>query len=141
MFVVLPECPICVPAFPGGALGNIHVLDLLELHLYAVHALGRQLASAETEIGKFDVAGGINEEVLGLQVAVDVAEFVQRVHRSEHLGDVEPGVPEMQNAGVVEQRSEIASGDILLQSEKNKRRQSGFSARRFPNNRQHTMAR
>ena len=147
VFVIFPECPICVPALPGGALGNVHVLDLLEFHFYALHALGRQLAGAETEIGEFDVAGGIDEEVLGLQVAVDVAEFVQSIDRSEHLGDVEPGMSEMQDASVIEQRSEIASGDILLQSEKQAMLAFNGRATRLPaglgilNNRLHTMAR
>ena len=38
------------------------------------------------------MAGGVDQEVLGLEIAVDVSELVQGVDGAEHLGDVEAGV-------------------------------------------------
>ena len=45
----------------------------------------------------------------------DVSELVELVDGHEHLGDVESGVFLLEHTRVVEQSSEIASRDVLLQ--------------------------
>ena len=46
---------------------------------------------------------------------MDVAEFVELRDRAEHLGDVELSVFFLEHTRIVEQRSEISSGDKVLQ--------------------------
>eukprot|EP00976_Prorocentrum_cordatum_P007152 142795-Prorocentrum_minimum.AAC.1 len=49
-------------------------------------------AVAEVEVAEHDVAVGVKQHVLGLQVAVDVAEKVQVLQRQQHLRGVEAHV-------------------------------------------------
>lgn len=100
----------------------------------------------EPKVGQFDVPSAVDQEVLRLQISVcstlksvqmseragkvsldevqsgltDVSELVELVDRHEHLGDVEPSVLFLEHTRVVEKSSEVASGDILLQSAKAK---------------------
>lgn len=48
-------------------------------------------AEAGAEVGELDVPGGVEEDVVGLDVAVDVAEGVAGADGEGHLGDVEAG--------------------------------------------------
>lgn len=68
---------------------------------------------SETEVSELDMSGAIDQEVLRLEIAVDVAELVQRIDRAEHLADVEPSVLLFQHARVIEQRAEVTAWDVL----------------------------
>ena len=51
-----------------------------------VGAEGDAEGAGEAEVGEFEVAGGVDEEVLGLQVAVQDAVGVAVVDSGEELG-------------------------------------------------------
>lgn len=57
---------------------------------------------------------GIDEEVLGLQVPVNVAEIVESVNGGKHLSDVEPGMVEVQDSRIIEQSPKITARNIFL---------------------------
>lgn len=50
---------------------------------------------------------------LRFEIAMKIAELVEFIHRSEHLADVEPGMLFLENSRVVEQRSEVTTGNIF----------------------------
>lgn len=112
--------PVALAALGDGALlhglaeGDRGLADLLELDAHGFYLARGEEAGGEAEVGEFDVAGGVDEEVLGLQVSVDIAELVQGIDRAEHFGDVEAGVAVGQDAGVVQKSPEISSRNILL---------------------------
>ena len=58
---------------------GVPVLLLLKLHG------GGALGEGEVEVGEDDVAAGVQQDVLGLQVAVHEAPKVQVLQRDEHL--------------------------------------------------------
>lgn len=51
---------------------------------------------------------------LWLQVSVYVPQFVQLVDSSKHLCGIQPGVLFFKYARVVEQRTEVSTGDVFL---------------------------
>ncbi len=51
---------------------------------------------------------------LWLEVPMDVSQLVQLVDTRKHLGRVEPRVFFLEYARVVEQRAEVATGDVFL---------------------------
>ena len=52
--------------------------------------VGPPEAGAEAEVGQLDVALSVDENVVGLDVAVDEAHLVDAVDGARQLGDVEP---------------------------------------------------
>lgn len=100
--VAFPKCSVGFSALECRPLRDIHVLHLVQTQLHALHSVRAQLTGTEAEVGEFNVARRVDEEVLGLQVAMDVAEVVESVDGGEHLRDVESGVVEMQDSRVVE---------------------------------------
>mmetsp|Transcript_12183 Transcript_12183/g.30867 ORF Transcript_12183/g.30867 Transcript_12183/m.30867 type:complete len:561 (+) Transcript_12183:587-2269(+) len=76
-------------------------------------ALHLQTVFAETKVAQLEVAGAVEQKVLRLEVAVDVAQPVQLAHAHDHLGHVEAGVHLAQTAHVVEQRPEVAARQVL----------------------------
>ena len=69
----------------------------------------------EVEVGEHDVAVGADEDVLGLEVAVDDAHHVEVLDGEEHLGGVEAGGGEREAAGrhAVAEGVEVAAGAEL----------------------------
>ena len=56
----------------------------------ALHGPVLRQLQTRPEVRKSDVAVGVQEHVIGLDVAVDVAESVDRVDGQDHLRNVEP---------------------------------------------------
>ena len=52
--------------------------------------VGPPESGAEAEVGELDVALGVDENVVGLDVPVDEAHLVHAVDGTRQLGDVEP---------------------------------------------------
>lgn len=92
----------------GGAEDELLVLDLVQLSLAPRESERRrqithlvlevldttwvQRAGSETKVGKLDVTSPIDEEVLRLKIAVNVAESVEGIDGAEHFGAVEASV-------------------------------------------------
>ncbi len=60
------------------------------------------------------MASRVDKEILGLEIAVDIAELVECIHTAEHLSNVEARVPVVEDSGIVQQSTEITSWDVFL---------------------------
>lgn len=116
----LAEGTVVFAALSGGALfhrsteGADHVANTLQLNTHRLDLGGGQESSCKAEVGQLDVAAAVDEEVLGLQVAMDVPKLVQCVDTGEHLGDVEAGMAIVEHTGVVEKGAEVSTGNVFL---------------------------
>lgn len=50
---------------------------------------------------------------LGLQVTMDISQLVQLIDPHKHLGNVEPRDFLFEDTGIIEEGSEVASGNIF----------------------------
>jgi hypothetical protein len=89
------------------------VADLFKLDPHALNLDWTQHPSSKAKIGEFDVAGAIDQEILGLQIPMNVAQGVQSVDTGEHLCDVKSGMSVVKDASVVEQGSEVTAGHVF----------------------------
>lgn len=81
----------------------LHLLNLLRV----------ERTGGETKVGQLDVASAIYKEVLRLEVTVNVAKLVKLVDTGKHLCGIEAGVFLLENAGVVQEGSEVSTRNIL----------------------------
>ncbi len=90
------------------------VANLIEAETHGFDLCRHEHASCETEVCELDVAGGVYEEIFGLQIPVDVAELMEGVDAGEHFGNVEAGVSVVKDTSVVEEGSKVAARDVFL---------------------------
>ena len=62
----------------------------LTIVLIVLRVVGPPEAGAQTKVGQLDVAVGVDQDVVGLDVAVDEAHLVDAVNGAHQLRDVEP---------------------------------------------------
>ena len=80
--VALAEGPVAFAAFGDGSLvhgaaeWNGHFAYFFELDAHRLDFDGREHAGCEAKVGQFDVPGGVDQEILGFQIAMDVAELM-----------------------------------------------------------------
>merc|ERR1719491_2758369 len=67
----------------------------------------------EAKIGDLEVAGEVEQQVLGLEIAVDNAVVVQRLQRHDDLRGVEARVVVVELASLAQVREELTSDDVL----------------------------
>ena len=103
------------PLLGGTPKGAGHFAHFLEPDPHRLDLDGAEHARGQAKVRELHVTGRIDQKVLGLQIAMDVAQLVERIHTGEHLGDVEPDIAIVQHAGVVEQRPKVAARDVFLQ--------------------------
>jgi len=70
-------------------------------------------SGTESEIGEFDVTASVDEDVVGLDVAVNEAHPVHAVDRQHQLADEEPRQVLVKDAQSNEQTHQVATGDVL----------------------------
>jgi len=99
---------------------DLVVLYMVKFNTQGVDALGIQLASGESKVGKLDVPLAVHQEILGhrveyggilpyfgkthlrFEIPMNIPQPMKFVHRREHLCNVEPRVDLLQHARVVE---------------------------------------
>ena len=60
------------------------------------------------------MASLVDEEILRFEITMYVAELVEGINGTEHFRNVESGVLFLQYARIVEQGTEVTTGNVLL---------------------------
>ncbi len=68
---------------------------------------------AEAEVGELDMALSVEQDVLGLEVAIDDALPVEMLQRQRDLGDVEAGRVLQEDALALEVHEQLATTEVL----------------------------
>ena len=83
------------------------------LGLVPPRVVGPPESSAESKVSQLDVTVGPNQDVVGLDVAVDEAHLVDGLDGTDELCDVEEGEVLGERAQLDEEAHHVASGDVL----------------------------
>lgn len=86
---------------------------LLTISLIVFRVVGPAETGAEAEVGEFDVAVTVDEDVVWFDVAVDEAHLVHALHRARQLRDVEPRQVLFEDAQFYQQRHQVPARDVI----------------------------
>ena len=98
--------------FSPGRVCKVRGPDLAEIPV-EVCPVGLLEPRAEPEVAQFDVAGGVDEEVVGLDVPVDEAQLVDVGDGQGRLGHVELGAVLGEGVLLHEEGHHVAAGKEL----------------------------
>ena len=89
------------------------LLEQLVIGLVDLGIVGPMEAGAEAEVGQLDVAILVDQDVVGLDVAVDEAQVVDTLDGAGELADVEAGERLAEDLELYEQVHEVAARHIV----------------------------